>query len=258
MDNHAINVARSVYYGLFSKMFVFTPNIDRFEGIDEALSILIKNPLDENSGEALKEIKEFIQAYGNKGLSDEFDDIFSNPTTQTVRDTASFYDEAVESGKKRVEVKNFLAKTRIRRNEKVFKDNEDSVGFLVTFMHELIELVIRGENQYETVEHCLYTEIINEFIDEFIIALYEHEKASAYKSLAIVLNAFIEFERLYFKVQKPKAKKIVTKKEEVKEVISDAEAKRRAENRKKREGDLLHSSCKLDDVFTGTEEEGDL
>ena len=257
MDN-AVNTARSIYYGFFSKMFVFTPNIDRFEGVDEALDILIKNPLDENSGEALKEIKEFIKAYGNQGLSDEFDDIFNNPVTQTVRDTASFYSEGVESGRKRVEVKNFLAKTRIRRNEKVFTDNEDSVGFLVTFMHELIELVSSGEKQYETVEHCLYTEVINEFFDEFIVALYEHDKANAYKSLAIVLNAFIEFERLYYKVQKPKAKEKIQKKEEVKEVISDAEAKRRSENRKKREGDLLHSSCKLDDVFTGTEEEGDL
>ena len=258
MQNDAVNAARSIYYGFFSKMFVFTPNIDRFEGIDEALDILIKNPLDENSREALKEIKEFIKTYGNQGLSDEFDDIFNNPVTQTVRDTASFYSEGVESGRKRVEVKNFLAKTRIRRNEKVFTDNEDSVGFLVTFMHELIELVSSGEKQYETVEHCLYTEVINEFFDEFIVALYEHDKANAYKSLAIVLNAFIEFERLYYKVQKPKAKEKIQKKEEVKEIISDAEAKRRSENRKKREGDLLHSSCKLDDVFTGTEEEGDL
>jgi len=125
-------------------------------------------------------------------------------------------------------------------------------------MHELIELTLNGEKQYETVEHCLYTEIINEFFDEFIVGLYEHPKANAYKSLAIVLNAFIEFERLYFKVQKPKPKPKIVKKEEIKEVISDAEAKRRSENRKKREGDLLHSSCKLDDVFTGTEEEGDL
>jgi len=93
MDKKSVNKARSIYYGFFSKMFVFTPNTDRFNGVLEALDVLIANPLDENSGEALKEVKECMLTFGNEGLSNEFDDIFSNPTTQTLRDTASFYDE---------------------------------------------------------------------------------------------------------------------------------------------------------------------
>lgn len=259
MNKESVNVARSVYYGLMSKMFVFTDGEDRFDGVIEALDILIANPLDVNSGEALKEIKFFIETKGTEALSKEFDDIFSNPITQTLRDTASFYDEGVESGKKRVVVKNFLGKTRIRRNEKIFTDNEDSVGFLVTFMHELIELILSGQKEYENLQHCLFEEVINEFFDEFIVNLYEHEKADAYKSLAIVLNAFLEFERLYFDVRKPKPKeKIAAKPKEDTEFISDAEAKRRAQNRAKREADLLQSSCKLEDAPSGFEEDGDL
>lgn len=238
MNKEAVNPARSIYYGLMSKMFVFSTSESRYDGLMEGLDLLIANPMDENSGEALKEIKEYINTDGYKILSDEFDDIFHSPATRTLRDTASFYDEGVESGKKRLEVKNFLAKTKIRRDEKAFKSNEDSVGFLVTLMHELIELNISGDTQYSTVEHCLFTEINNGFFDEFIVNLYEHESANAYKSLAVVFNAFMEFERLYFDVRKPAPKeKIVKNVEEDCEYVSAEEAKRRARNKALRDAD---------------------
>ncbi len=240
--------ARSLYYGFFSKMLVFTALPSRYDGVLEALDVMILNPIDENSGEALKEIKDFIEAYGYEGLSDEYDYIYNNPNTKALRDTASYYDEGIESGRKRLVVKNFLGKTKIRRNETIYYDNEDSVGFLVTFMHELCELIIAGEKQYETVQHCLFSEIINEFFDEFIVNLYEHKKANTYKSLAIVLNAFLEFERLYFDLKKPLPKeRPIRKTEEQTEFISDAEAKRRAENRAKREADSRMASCGVDD-----------
>ncbi|MCF6173959.1 MAG: molecular chaperone TorD family protein [Campylobacteraceae bacterium] len=253
----SVNPARSLYYGLFSKLFVFSSSEDRYDGVIEALSVLIANPMDENSCEALKEIKEFIEIGGVEALASEYDDIFHNPQTSVIRDTASYYDEGLESGKKRVVVKNFLGKTKIRRNEATYKDNEDSIGFLVTFMHELCELIITGEKQYESVQHCLFTEVINEFFDEFIANLYEHEKSNAYKSVAVVLNAFLEFERLYFKVSKPKPKEKIIRVQEECEFISDEEAKRRAQNRAKKNAAALHESCNLD-VFSGTEEEGDL
>jgi len=248
MNRDAVNPARSLYYGLMSKMLVFTPDEDRYDGVEKVLDILIKNPLDTNSQEALKEIKEFIKVYGYKALSDEYDDIFHNPATPIVRTTASFYDEGVESGRKTLEVKNFLSKTKIRRNEKSFKETEDSVGFLVTFMHDLIELIVQGEKSYETLQHCLFNEIINEFFDEFIVNLYEHKKANVYKSLAVVLNSFLEFERLYFNVTKPIPKENFIKKYEEGEFISDEEARRRAENRAKKAADLLQQSCSLENT----------
>ena len=258
MNKEAVNKARSLYYGFFSKMLVFSTNDDRFSGVKEALDVMIANPMDDNSCEALKEIKEFFETSGEQSLSDEYDDIFHNPSTSLVRNTASYYDEGVESGKKRLEVKNFLAKTKIRRDEKTFKEHEDSVGFLVTFMHDLIELILKGEKSYETLQHCLFAEVINEFIDEFIESLYENDKSNAYKSLAVVMNAFIEFERLYFDVTKPAPKEKIVKKEEPCEYISDTEAKRRAENRLKKSADSLTKSCSLEDSYPSSEEDGDL
>lgn len=259
MNKEAVNKARSLYYGFFSKMLVFTENKNRFDGLKEALDIMIANPMDENSAEALKEINEFVNFDNYEVLVSEYDDIFHNPESAVVRNTASFYDEGVESGKKRVVVKDFLAKTKIRRDEKHFKEPEDSVGFLVTFMHELIELIVSGEKSYDTLQHCLFTEVINEFIDEYIEALYEHEKSNAYKSLAVVLNAFIAFERLYFDVSKPAPKEKIIRNVEPCEFISDEEAARRKRNREAKAADSIIKACDIpEESFAGKEEEGDL
>lgn len=233
MNRESVNSARSLYYGFLSKMFVFTTSVDRYKGVIEALDVMIENPIDENSGEALREIKEFMLSLGENAFIQEYDDIFHNPRFPVVRNTASYYDEGVESGHKRVEVINFLAKTKIRRDEQNYKENEDSVGFILTFMHELVELIVSGQKEYETLQHCMFTEVVNPFIDEFIIRVYEHKMAKIYKSVMIVFNAFIAFERMYFEVAKPPVKEKNRVQKPV-EPISPAEARRRAENKAKK------------------------
>lgn len=237
MERKSVDKARSLYYGFLSKMFVFTTREDRFSGVLEALDVMIENPIDENSGEALKEIKEFILSLGEQAVIQEYDDIFHNPAFPIVRNTASYYDEGVESGHMRLAVKNFLAKTKIRRDEINFKENEDSIGFIFTFMHELVELIIDGQKEYENLQHCMFVEVINGIIDEFIIAVYEHKMAKIYKSLAVVVNAFIAFERMYFEVAKPPLKQVKRVQKPL-EPISPAEARRRAENKAKKEAGL--------------------
>ena len=238
LNKESVNKARSLYYGFLSKLFVFTTSPRRYEGLAEALEVMAQNPLDENSGEALREIQLFLAHNGESAFIQEYDDVFHNPSYKVVRNTASYYAEGVESGKKHLEVKNFLAKTKIRRNEKYFKENEDSVGFIFTFMHELIELIMNEQKEYDSLQHCLYTEVINPFIDEFIVKVYEHPMARIYKSVAIVLNAFMAFERLYFDVAKPPLKEVGrVQKTQPLEMVSGAEAKRRAENKAKKEAD---------------------
>jgi len=244
INKESVNKARSLYYGFLSKMFVFTTNSDRYLGVQEALEVMIANPMDENSGEALKEIQAFLKTCGQDALIQEYDDIFHNPAYKVVRNTASYYDEEVESGHQRLAVKNFLAKTKIRRNENHFKENEDSVGFIFTFMHELIELIMQEQKEYANIQHCLFTEVINPFVDEFIINVYEHPMSKAYKSIAIVLNAFMAFERMYFEVAKPPLKEKVRVQKPV-EVVSGAEARRRAENKAKKEADKAQKTVEV-------------
>ena len=237
MNRESVNNARSLYYGFLSKMFVFTTSVDRYKGVMEALDVMIENPIDENSGEALLEIKEFMLSLGEVAVIQEYDDIFHNPRFPVVRNTASYYDEGVESGHMRVDIINFLGKTKIRRDEQSYKENEDSVGFIFTFMHELVTLIVKGQKEYETLQHCMFNEVINSFVDEFIVRVYEHKMSKIYKSVVIVLNAFIAFERMYFEVAKPPLKEKNRVQKPV-EPISPAEARRRAENKAKKAAGL--------------------
>jgi len=233
MKDQEINRARAVYYSLFSNVFVYCSSTQSYLQLINMIDVLIKNPLDDTSCEALKRIKKELDPLSNIKLVQEFDDLFHNPFSSTIRTTASFYDEHVESGTKRVQMLDFLAKTKIRRDEKQYTDLEDSAAFIFTLMAELLELVSQGEEQYKNMTHCIFSDVLNEFIDEFSRDIYEHENAVIFKDVIIVLQAFISFERLYLEVSKPA---FVTKPEtqdiSCENEISEVEKKRREQNKK--------------------------
>ncbi len=231
MQDQSLMKARSIYYNLFSKFFVYSKDVAVYLELVNILKLLEQNPLDNTTKEAITRILSKLDPTSNIALVQEYDDIFNNPETKNIRTTASYYDEGIESGKKRVEMLQFLAKTKIRRNEKEFVEYEDSVGFILTLMAELNELIVNGEEEYKNTQHCIFAEILNDFIEEFSKEVYEHEKADIFRDVIIVLKAFMDFERLYLEVSKP------TPKEEVKietpacEIISDEEKERRARNK---------------------------
>ena len=228
-DNNVINKARALYYNLFENFFVPSIKSENYFELLRLINILKENPLDENSGVALNKISKMLDPLSNVQLVQEFDDLFHNPLTKKVRTTASFYDEGVESGKKRVEMIQFVAKTKLRRDEKNFFEYEDSVGFIFALMASLSDMVANGEKEYENTVHCIFTQILNEFIDDFAKDVYEHDKANIFKELIIVLHSFIEFERLYLEVSKPAPKDKIEK--NTNEIISAEEMERRAKNK---------------------------
>jgi len=235
MKDQAINKARSVYYGMFSRFFVYSQNTSRYFELLNMIKILKENPLDASTGEALNRIEDKLEGDSNVVLVQEYDDIFYNPSTTTIRTTASYYDEQLESGKKRLEMLDFMAKTKIRRDEKIFTENEDSLGFILTVMSELVTLVVEGEEQYNTLQHCMFAEILNDFVDQIAREIYEHETADIYKDVIVVLQAFMEFERLYLEISKPKLKPREEFVQATTDVLSDAEIARRARNKLLRE-----------------------
>lgn len=230
----SMDKARLLYYGLFSKLFVFKESSDRFEHIDDMLAIIKTNPLNSNVKEASIRLLNTIDTKGYKALSSEYDAIFHSLKYKSLARSASFYEEGIEFGNKCIQTRSFLAKTAIRRDEKTYKDPEDSIGFLMVFMFEMIQAVTQNSANYESVQHCLFSEIINPFIDDFIENLFNHKASKSYKDVAILLSAFVEFERLYFEVEKPQP---INKKRKSKEGLSAAEAKRRAINKAKKELD---------------------
>lgn len=230
MTDVNINKARALYYGLFSRFFVFSTDINRYYELINLVDTLKENALDASTAEAFENIRAVLKSDSNVKLMKEFDDIFHNPQTATIRTTASFYDEQVESGKKRVEMQNFLAKTKIRRDEKKYSDYEDHVGFIFTVLSELCELQAQGQAEYNNTVHCIFAQILNEFIDEFAKEVYEHQSADIFKNLIVILKAFVQFERIYLEVSAPE-QTVRTVATPAAEEISDEEKARRARNK---------------------------
>lgn len=231
MNEREMTKARAIYYNLFANFFVYSKDISNYLELVKSLNILKENPLDPSSAKALNSILEKIDPTSNVKLVQEFDDIFHNPQTKNIHVAASYYDEGVESGKKRVEMLQFLAKTDLRRNEKEFYEYEDSFGFIMTIMSQLLEAQLNQEIDYEKTVHCIFEQILNGFVDIFAKEVYEHPKADIYKDVIVVLHAFVEFERLYLEISKPVAKEVLNKDDFKNKGLSDEEIARRAKNK---------------------------
>ena len=231
-DNQTINKARALYYNFFANFFVLSSKSENYFELIRLLNILKENPLDESSADALNNISNLLDSSSNVALLKEFDDLFHNPLNKKIRQTASFYDEGVESGKKRVEMIDFVAKTKLRRDENSYFEYEDSVGFIFSLMAELSNFLANDQKEYENTVHCIFAQILNGFIDDFAKDIYEHDKSNIYKELMVVLHSFVEFERLYLEVSKPaKKEKIIKKQSDEWGDISDEERQRREKNR---------------------------
>ena len=231
-DNQTINKARALYYNFFANFFVLSSKSENYFELIRLLNILKENPLDESSADALNNISNLLDSSSNVALIKEFDDLFHNPLNKKIRQTASFYDEGVESGKKRVEMIDFVAKTKLRRDENSYFEYEDSVGFIFSLMAELSNFLANDQKEYENTVHCIFAQILNGFIDDFAKDIYEHDKSNIYKELMVVLHSFVEFERLYLEVSKPpKKEKIIKKQGDDWGNISDEERQRRERNK---------------------------
>ena len=217
---------RWLYYSLFSRFFVFSQEADRFSGVNAMLGLASAHALNEESAAAIMRIQAKFDEKNPQNLVDEFDEIF-HALPSPLRNSLSYYDEGYEVGHACAKVRKILARTDIRRDEAKFKENEDNVGFVFALMSEFIaresELELYGE-----LEEQLFKEIINPNIDEFIESLFNHESSEIYKDVAVLLQGFIEFERIVLSAPRPinqgKNKKTL-------DGVSRSEAIRRQKNR---------------------------
>ena len=217
---------RGLYYSLFSRFFVFSQGADRFSGVNAMLGLASAHALNEESAAAIMRIQAKFDEKNPQNLADEFDEIFHAPPSP-LRNSLSYYDEGYEVGHACAKVRKILARTDIRRDEAKFKENEDNVGFVFALMSEFIaresELELYGE-----LEEQLFKEIINPNIDEFINDLFNHESSEIYKDVAVLLQGFIEFERVVLSAPRPinhgESKKTL-------DGVSRSEAIRRQKNR---------------------------
>ena len=203
-----IDKARMVYYGLFSTVLSFLQSDEKYVNIKDTIDYLSENPLEEHSAKALLTMQDFLNKHSFQGLKDESNLVFYSPSTTYIPMTASYYDEARDDGKKRIEMFSYLAQSKFRRDELVYKESEDSIAFVFNFMHKLIEDNLNGEKASEALAKKVFENILNDMSDLFSSNLYNHESANFYKNLALLLKVFIEFERHYYNLNKPKEKEI--------------------------------------------------
>ena len=192
---------RGLYYSLFSRFFVFSQDADRFSGVNAMLGLASAHALNEESAAAIMRIQAKFDEKNSQNLADEFDEIF-HALPSPLRNSLSYYDEGYEVGHACAKVRKILARTDLRRDEAKFKENEDNVGFVFALMSEFIaresELELYGE-----LEEQLFKEIINPNIDEFIENLFNHESSEIYKDVAVLLQGFVEFERVVLSAPRP-------------------------------------------------------
>ncbi|WP_149719097.1 molecular chaperone [Campylobacter concisus] len=217
---------RGLYYSLFSRFFVFSQDADRFKGVNAMLGLAAAHALNEELAAAIMRIQAKFNEKNSQNLADEFDEIF-HALPSPLRNSLSYYDEGYEVGHACAKVRKILARTDIRRDEAKFKENEDNVGFVFALMSEFIaresELELYGE-----LEEQLFKEIINPNIDEFIENLFNNESSEIYKDVAVLLQGFIEFERVVLSAPRP-----INQGENKKTLdgVSRSEAIRRQKNR---------------------------
>ncbi len=196
----AIDNARAYLYGLFSLFFTFTYDKGVIDEILKGLDVVIENPINVQMQRAAIKVKEKMES--NKNLFfDEYDSLFLAPDGDMIRTSASFFTEGYESGKKRLEMLDFIVQTPYRKS-KEYKENEDDLGFVLSFMSKL---AAEGK-KFKDLQKQVFEKIINVFIDDFLEVISKSKNSDLFKDIAEMMVPFIEFERLYFEVEKPKKK----------------------------------------------------
>ncbi len=237
IDNENINRARVLFYGLFASLFAFVLEEERYKGVEEKIDFFLQNPIDDGVDKTLRNMSQIISSKGLKSIQSEYDSIFYDLSSNPVPTTASFYEEERDDGRKRLLMVNYVLQSNYRRDSEKFTDLEDDIGFIFTLMHYLIADELNGDEKAGSLEKEIFKNVLNNFVDEFIEKIYRHENAVFYQEVVIFLKSFISFERLFLDVKKPKEREKISKKDEVVN-ISDAEAKRRLENKRKKSEEI--------------------
>jgi len=231
----AVDSARAYLYGLFSLFFTFTYDRGVVDEIIESLDTVIKNPINVQMQRAAKRLKEKLEA-NRDAFFDEYDALFLAPDGDMLRTSASYFTEGVESGKKRLEMIDFVVQTPYRKS-KDYTDNEDDLGFVLSFMSRI---AYDGE-KFKTLQKQVFERIINVFIDDLLDGIYKSKNSDIFKDVVEMMSPFVEFERLYFEVEKPRKEKKQAR-QEMGRVLPYKNLKRRKERSEKVESEVCDTS----------------
>lgn len=224
MDLEKLRLARSLYYQCLGELFVFSFSEVRLHNLKAYLRVMQEGLFDESLRSNFEILLQNLQDTQDlQAFYKEYDQLFLT-LKNAIPTTFSYIEEGFENSKALLSVRQILAKSKIRRNEKVFKEAEDSVGFCLILMSEFLK------NSEDDLAKELFKNVINKGIDEFLDLVFSNANANLYKEIANIAMQFIEFERYCFELEKP----ITTSSKKVQNDLSRSEFLRREANKQRR------------------------
>ena len=202
MHNLEIDKARLFLYNLLSLLFVEEYSKNNTQQISQNLETLSNNAFDEDVKKAAIEILDYLNQNGNEQIYRQFQELFIVPFGDFISLSSSWYHEQREGGYMQLKVRDILAKTKIRKDEKAFTAPEDHYGFIFTLCAYLIEQQISNEIK-EDLQKELFKEVINPYCDELFYKLIASNNP-IYAPVGVILANICNFERTYLEVQKIK------------------------------------------------------
>ena len=203
MHNIEIDKARVFLYNILSLLFVEEYVKNSGEKIVESLEILSNNAFDDDVSKACVDILEYIKINGIDKLYVDYQDLFIVPFDEYISLNASWYHEQREGGYMQLKVRDILAKTKIRKDEKFFPAPEDHYGFIFTLSAYLLEQQINEEIK-EDLQKELFKDVINLYCDELFYKLMACS-SPIYSQVGVILANICNFERSYLEIVKPKS-----------------------------------------------------
>ena len=160
------------------------------------------NAFDDEVATASNDILEYLKQNGSEKLYVDYQDLFIVPFDEYISLNASWYHEQREGGYMQLKVRDILAKTKIRKDEKSFAAPEDHYGFIFTLSAYLIEQQINEEIK-EDLQKELFKDVINLYCDELFYKLMVCS-SPIYSQVGVILGNICNFERSYLEITKPK------------------------------------------------------
>ncbi|EAJ9411141.1 hypothetical protein FAD72_04830 [Campylobacter coli] len=224
MDLEKLRLARSLYYQCLGELFVFSFSEERLSKLQEYLKTMQECLFDENLKSNFDILLKHLDDENSiQAFFKEYDLLFLS-LKNSIPTTFSYIEEGFENSNPLLCVRQILVKSKIRRNEKFFKESEDSVGFCFVLMSEFLK------NKEDELAKALFEKVINQSIDEFLMLIFSNSKAKLYKEIANIAAQFIEFERYCFELEKPTIKPS----KKVQNDLSRSEFLRREANKQRR------------------------
>ena len=203
MHKLEINQARLFLYNILSFLFVEEYVKNSAQQLVNDLEILSNNSFDEDVAIAARNISEYLKSNGVDKLYLDYQELFIVPFGTFISLSASWYHEQREGGLMQLRVKDVLAKTKIRKDEKAFTAPEDHYGFIFTLSAYLIDQQMKNEIK-EDLQKELFQSVVNPYCDELFYKLIASPSA-IYSQVGVILANVCNFERAYLDVSKIKA-----------------------------------------------------